>query len=125
MRKILLLTLLLSSFSNYAQNNDTLLYERFETGGPSFVLNTTDQNGASGAAGFNAWIINNIYAGGSGQLVCLGFPFNFNIPATSNQPAAQTGGTNTNYLHIVSDAGTASGIQNCSFQAADGICTLD
>lgn len=125
MRKLLFFMCYLVSYSAVAQNPDTLLYERFETGGASFTLNTTDLGGAVGNAGSNGWVINNAYTGGSGQLICLGFPFNFTIPATAFQPAGITGGTTTNYLHIVSDAGIASGVQNCSFAAADGICTLD
>lgn len=125
MRKLLFILLCHISFSGLAQNADTLLYERFETGGASFNLNTSDVGGAVGTAGSNGWVINNAYTGGSGQLICLGFPFNFTIPATSFQPAGITGGTTTNYLHIVSDAGITSGVQNCSFAAADGICTLD
>lgn len=127
MKNKLYLLLILSACLSVvkAQTVDTLLYERFETGGTSFQLNTTDLGGASGTAGSNAWVINNIYAGGSGQLTCLGFPFTFTIPATAQQPAAQTGGVTTNYLHILSDAAQASGIQNNNFIAADGICTLD
>lgn len=105
-----------------AQNLDTLLYERFETGGTTFTLNTATLGGQSAAVGYNQWIVNNAYAGGSGQITCLGFPFTFNVATTPAQPAATTGGLNTGYLHTVSDASQASGVNNCCYLAADGIC---
>lgn len=126
MQRFLILIAMLISLSFYSSaQSDTLLYERFETGGSSFQLNTTDLGGASGTAGVNQWIVNNAYAGGSGQIVCLGFPFTFTIPATQSQPSSVTGGANTNYMHIMSDPGQASGIINSNYAAADGICTLD
>ncbi len=108
-----------------AQVIDTLLHERFETGGLSFTLNTSDMGSVNAATGYNQWIINNAYAGGSGTLVCIGFPFSFNVAATPSQPQAITGGTNTNYMHMVSDAAQASGINNCCYLAADGICNFN
>lgn len=126
MHRILISTLLLLSPALIASaQSDTLLYERFETGGSSFQLNTTDLGGASGAAGVNQWIVNNAYAGGSGQITCLGFPFTFTIPATQSQPQAITGGANTAYMHIMSDPGQASGIVNSNYAASDGVCTMD
>jgi PKD repeat protein len=108
-----------------AQSPDTLMYERFETGGASFLLNSGDLGGVSAATGYNQWTVNNAYTGGSGQLICLGFPFNFTIANTPSQPQAITGGTNTGYLHIVSDAGQAVGVNNCCYLAADGICNFN
>jgi PKD repeat protein len=127
MKKLLFLVGLLNlcSFGVSAQNPDTLFYENFESGGLSFQLNTPDLGSASGTAGVNQWIVNNAYAGGSGQIVCLGFPFTFTIPATQPQPQVITGGANTSYMHIMSDPGQASGILNSNYAAADGICTLD
>jgi len=125
MKKLLLLILIPLSLVCHAQNADTLLYERFETGGTSFTLNSSDEGGVSSAVGYNQWIVNNAYNGGSGQLVCLGFPFNFTIPNTPAQPAAQTGSANSGYMHIVSDAGQAVGVQNCCYLAADGICNFN
>ena len=122
MNKNVLILCFFFTLSSTAQNIDTLLYERFETGGSSFTLNTADQGGVSAAAGYNQWIVNDAYSGGSGSLVCLGFPFSFTIANTPTQPALITGGTNTNYMHIVSDAGQAVGVQNCCYLAADGIC---
>ncbi len=89
-------------------------------GSPSFILNTGDAG--STPAGSNRWVINDVYAGGSGTLDCLGFPFSFTVPPTASQPAGITspGGS---YLHIASEAGLSSGIANCNFVAADGFCT--
>ena len=126
MQRILTLTLVMITFVVIASaQSDTLLYERFETGGSSFQLNTTDLGGALGTAGVNQWIVNNAYAGGNGQITCLGFPFTFTIPATQSQPPLITGGANTSYMHIMSDPGQASGIINSNYAASDGICTLD
>jgi PKD repeat protein len=76
--------------------------------------------------GYNHWVINNAYAGGSGSLICAGFPFTFNVPATPAQPAAITGFPNSHYMHTISDASIASGITNCCFLASDGIlCYFD
>ena len=117
-----LLLLLLYPALAIAQNNDTLLYERFETGGTSFTLNSLDEGSVDAATGYNQWIINNAYTGGTGQLVCSGFPTSFTVPDTPLQPAGTTGGTSTNYMHMISDAGQASGILNCSYLAANGLC---
>ena len=59
MKLPLLITFLLISSKLYSQTTDTLLYERFETGGASFTLNSPDENGVSAAVGYNQWIINN------------------------------------------------------------------
>ena len=125
MKTIKLLCLTLFPLLGFSQGNDTLFYERFETGGASFLLNTSDLGGVSAAVGYNQWIINNEYTGGSGQLVCLGFPFTFNVNNTSAQPASITGSASSNYMHIVSDAAQTGGINNCNFLASDGICNLD
>ncbi|MDQ3051933.1 MAG: PKD domain-containing protein [Bacteroidota bacterium] len=122
MKQALLLSLVLVTGSLMAQNADTLLYERFETGGSSFTINSADENGVSAAIGYNQWIINNEYTGGSGQLICSGFPTTFTVPNTPSQPAGITGGASTQYMHIISDAGQAAGILNCSFLAANGLC---
>jgi len=114
--------MLLIAGSLAAQNPDTLWYENFETGGGSFSLNTADEGGVDAATGYNQWIVNNAYAGGSGSLVCGGFPTTFNVPNTPLQPPGTTGGTSSTYLHMISDAGQASGILNCSYLAANGLC---
>ncbi len=117
----LTLTLLIPAFLQ-AQTGDTLIYERFETGGASFTINSADEGGVSAAVGYNQWIINNEYTGGSGQLTCSGFPTTFTVPDTPLQPAGTTGGPSTYYMHMISDAGQAAGIYNCSYLAANGLC---
>ena len=99
----------------------TLLFtENFETALPAFTPNTTDMGSVS--SGDNTWLINNSYSGGSGTIECLGFPFTFAIPTTAAQPAGIST-ANGKYLHISSTPGIAAGITNCSFVAADGLCT--
>ena len=105
-----------------AQNADTLLYENFETGGASFTLNSADQGGVSAGVGYNQWILNDEYTGGSGQLVCSGFPTTFTVPDTPTQPTVITGDSTSTYMHMSSDAGQAAGIFNCSYLAANGLC---
>lgn len=118
MKKILFLPLLFISV--FTQSQTILFSENFETGNASFTLNTTDVNSVS--PGYNSWTVNNAYTGGSGSVTCLGFPFTFTIPNTPSQPSAITGNPNSYYLHTVSDAAIASGVSNCCFLAADGIC---
>lgn len=101
----------------------TVLYsENFNGGTNSFTLNTTDLSSSSTN---NSWVVNNNYTGGSASIVCFGFPFSFTIANTPNEPAGITGGPTSNYLHIRSTAGSASGINNANYQAADGFCTSD
>lgn len=122
MKNYLSLIILLFPVYLQAQNSDTLLYERFETGGSSFTLNSADESGVSAAIGYNQWIINNEYTGGSGSLTCGGFPTTFTVPNTPLQPAGITGGPSTYYMHMISDAGQAANIFNCSYLAANGLC---
>ena len=122
MKKVNLLLMLFNVTIASAQTSDTLFYERFETGGSTFILNTADMGGVNASTGYNQWVLNNAYTGGSGQLVCAGFPTTFTIPNTQLQPAGVMGGTSTNYIHISSDAAQASGIFNNSFLAANGLC---
>ncbi|MGC6532519.1 MAG: hypothetical protein ACON34_05910 [Flavobacteriales bacterium] len=102
----------------------TVLYEEdFGTDVSDWTLNTTDLG--SVVSGDNSWVINPSYNGGSGTLVCLGFPFTFTVPNTPNQPATLDPNPNSHYLHITSTAAAASGITCCTFQAADGFCEFD
>lgn len=97
-----------------------ILYsEDFEGASPTFVLNTTDVG--SVVNNDNTWLINNVYSGGTGSVVCLGFPLPFNVATTAAQPAGISN-TNGNYLHTTSVAAFNSGVQNCCFIAADGLC---
>ncbi|MBL7983349.1 MAG: choice-of-anchor J domain-containing protein, partial [Flavobacteriales bacterium] len=97
----------------------TLFVEDFESS-PAFVLNTTDANSTVGIT--NTWLVNTVYAGGSGTVDCLGFPLDFSIGATPGQPGG-IGSPNGNYLHTASLVAISNGIQCCSFGAADGFCT--
>jgi len=103
-----------------ANAQDVLFAETFEGAQHGFTLNTTDVN--SVASGDNTWLVNNAYTGGSSTLTCMGFPFSFNVPNTPAQPPALAQ-PNGRYLHIASTAAIASGILNCNFAAADGLCT--
>ncbi len=99
----------------------TLYFEAFDNGIMTFDLNTTDM-GAVGAGGYNKFIINNSYTGGSGTLNCLGFPFGFTVPSTAPQLAGISGSPASNYLHTLSSAAESSFIYSCCFLAADGFC---
>ena len=110
MKKLLLLLMLLAGFEGISQTADTLYHEDFETGGTSFTLNTADMSSSAGTTGYNEWVINDAYDGGTGQLVCLGIPTTFTVPNTQLQPVGTTGGSSTFYMHITSDAATAAGI---------------
>lgn len=99
----------------------TVLYsENFEGAGWTFQLNTTDVGSTSGGA--NTWLVNNSYAGGNGDVICLGFPIPFTIGDTPAQPAGISP-PNGNYLHTASVEAVTDGITCCSFAAADGFCT--
>lgn len=102
------------------QGQTVLFSEGFSTGASAFGVNTTDVNSSTGGA--NTWLINDVYAGGSGEIECLGFPFGFTVPTTAAQPAA-INDANGEYLHITSVAAINSGVENCCFAAADGLCT--
>ena len=102
---------------------DTLFVEDFEVGSPVVTLNTTDMGGSPTSV--NKWIINNSYTGGSGSLMCLGFPFAYTIVSTATQPAGITGYPTSTYLHTISDYGIADMIYCSSYAAADGICIFN
>ncbi|MFK7786869.1 MAG: T9SS type A sorting domain-containing protein [Crocinitomicaceae bacterium] len=114
MKTVLLFTC--SLFATYGFTQTTIYQENFETGN-SFTMNTTDLGGASAV---NTWLVNNAYTGGSGTLICLGFPFTFTIGNTPAQPGGITGAPSSNYMHIASQAALSSGINNASYAASDG-----
>ncbi len=119
MNRLLFFALIFGLTSN-AQT--TLFSENFETGGTSFTLNTSDSGGAT--SGSNLWVVNNAYAGGNGSLICLGFPFNYSIQSTPNQPGGITASPNSSYLHILSQEALNDNIHSSSYMSADGICFL-
>ncbi len=102
------------------QAQTVLFTEGFSTGTTAFALNTTDVSSSVGGA--NTWLINDAYSGGSGEIECLGFPFEFTVPPTAAQPVGISD-PNGAYLHITSVAAISSGVENCCFAAADGFCT--
>jgi len=102
-----------------AGNAQTLFTEDFE-GTPAFTLNTSDANSVAGVS--NSWVVNDVYAGGTGTVDCSGFVLDFTIPGTAGQPA-EVSGANGNYLHTASLVALDNDILNCSFGAADGFCT--
>lgn len=110
---------LLFSFPAFAQ---TILFtERFDNGVMTFDLNATDVS--STANGYNKFVINDNYTGGSGTTTCLGFSVAFNVPSTASQPAGINGSPASKYLHTLSDIAENAGIYSCCFLAADGVCS--
>jgi hypothetical protein len=95
-----------------------LFSEDFE-GTPDFTLNTTDAGSAVSV--WNTWVVNDSYTGGTGEVVCIGFPFGYTIVNTPAQPVGISS-PNGNYLHTASVEGITDGITCCSFGAADGLC---
>lgn len=100
-----------------------LFSENFEGNSSAFSLNTNDAGSTAGGA--NTWVINNEYLGGSGSLICLGFPFSYTVINTQSQPASITNSPNSTYLHTASQVAINDNISCSSFAAADGLCTLD
>lgn len=117
MRACVLFCIVLLAFSVQAQ---TVLFSETFDGTPAFAINTADQGGTTNSLD-NTWLINNAYTGGSGSVVCLGFPLPFTVANTPAQPGGITN-PNGNYLHITSVAAQNSGILSCCFLAADGLC---
>ncbi|MDG1331291.1 MAG: T9SS type A sorting domain-containing protein [Crocinitomicaceae bacterium] len=110
-----------SLFAGLLFAQTTIYSENFETGN-SFTLDATDL----GAAYVNnTWLVNNSYAGGSGTLICLGFPFTFTVNNTPSQPGGITGSPSSNYLHISAQSAISSGITCASYLPADGLCAFD
>ncbi|HMC97035.1 MAG TPA: hypothetical protein VKG92_05265, partial [Flavobacteriales bacterium] len=103
--------------SSFAQQ--VVFSEDFEGVSPAFTLNTTDAGSTTSV--WNTWVINNVYAGGDGDVECLGFPLPYTIVSTAGQPGGVSS-ANGNYLHTASVEGIADGILCCSFGAADGFC---
>ena len=121
MKKMALLLFLWMSSTGFSQ---TVLYsENFESPTNSFTLNTTDMSGTVG--GDNVWLKNNTYVGGSGSIVCFGFPISFTINNTPNQPAGITNGPNSSYMHTASQAAVTSGITCASYVPSDGSCVVN
>ncbi|SOE20264.1 hypothetical protein SAMN06298216_0758 [Spirosomataceae bacterium TFI 002] len=107
-------------FSQLPPSQTSLFQENFESGEANFMLNTTD---VSSSNVYNSWLINNSYSGGSGTLVCLGFPFNFTVNPSLDQPAGITNYPHSSYLHLAANVAISNGITSDSHIEADGTCT--
>lgn len=122
MKTTLLITSLL--FTTVFLFGQTVIYsEDFNGTSHSFTLNSSDVS--STTTGYNQWIVNNSYNGGSFNEPCFGI--STNVANTPNQPGAITGAPNSNYLHIVNTAAQSAGISNANFLASDGgfLCNND
>jgi hypothetical protein len=118
----LLLGLVFSALNYNSFAQTTIYSEDFNAGSGTMVLNSTDQS--STATGFNLWIVNNVYAGGSVTINCLGFPFTAAVGNTDPQPAGITS-PNGGYMHILSTDAQTGGVNNANFRPADGLCAFD
>lgn len=120
MRKLLLSAAVLAA--SFVQAQTSLYSNNFE-GAPGFNLNTTTQGGST--SGDNPWIINNVYAGGSGTFFCpaLGFNFPFTVPTAPSQPAGISP-SNSYYMHVTPQIAIDAGgtLPAASYIAADGFC---
>jgi len=113
-KQLLLLVSLLAVSLQYGQT--TLYSENFNGATHTFTLNTSDVSSVTN--GYNLWVVNNSYSGGSFNEPCFGF--STSVGNTPNQPGAITGSPSSNYLHIVNQAAQSAGISNANFLASDG-----
>jgi hypothetical protein len=121
MKKLLLS--LIGAFVAFTSISQVSLFsENFETGGASISLNTGDLGGASVG---NTWLINNVYTGGAGSLMCLGFPFAYTVVNVAAQPVSITNSPNSFYMHTTAQYAITDGILCGSYAAADGFCVFD
>src|SRR5689334_360722 len=120
MKKLITLLSFIGLISLHAQT--TVYTEDFE-GVSTFTLNTTDAG--STTTGANTWVVNNVYAGGSFNESCFGFPVS--VPTTASQPIQITNSPASSYMHILSIDAAVGGVSNCNFIASDGgtLCVLD
>lgn len=118
----LLLGLVFSALNYNSFAQTTIYSEDFNAGSGTLVLNSTDQSCT--ATGYNLWIVNNVYTGGSVTINCLGFPFTATVANTDAQPAGITS-PNGGYMHILSTDAQAGGVNNANFRPADGLCAFD
>jgi hypothetical protein len=109
-------------FAN-ATAQTTLFSETFEGAGAGITLNTNDN--ACTSSGYNSWVINNAYTGGSVTINCSGFPLTAPIANTPNQPAGVTANPNSNYMHILSLDAASGGVTNANYLPANGLCGND
>lgn len=123
-RYLLSIVIISILLTNETQAQTVLWAENFETGTPGVSINTTDVSSSTTAD--NTWIINNIYAGGSGAFPCLGFNFPFTVPPAPPQPNGITNSPNSQHLHITPQIAINGGgtLPNASYVTADGVCIM-
>lgn len=114
-----LVLLMFSVLTWSAQAQDTLFFEDFEAGGPTFLLDETDENSA-GSAGYNGWVVNAEYTGDTVYYDCGG-PQQIIVSNTPSQPVGITN-TDGGYLHIMSDSAINDGVLCAHAMPADGGC---
>lgn len=119
---LLLFTVVMISTLSHSQ---TIIYSQdFESGGAGITMNTTDLAGT--AAGYNPWVLNNIYAGGSGNFFCVPFSLTlpFSVPAAPTQPAGITNNPTSTCLHVTPEIALLAGgtLPVASYVVADGLC---
>lgn len=120
--KKLLLVLGVTVLHLSVDGQTSLYFNDFE-GAPGFNLNTTTMG--SSASGENPWIINSVYAGGSGTFFCpaIGFNVPFTVPPAPSQPAGISN-ANGMYMHVTPQIAINGGgtLPAASYVAADGFC---
>jgi len=115
--------------SNWAMaGNLTMLYmedfEDFENN-PTFDLNLQNLNSTS--TGYNRWIVNGEYDGGTGTFNCDSpFLFNYTVGDFPMQPGGIPNGPFSNYLHTIRLDALGDDVLSASYFAAtdpdNGIC---
>jgi len=120
MKKALLGTLALLSAAALSAQSTIIYYDNFENTGNGMWLNTADLG--STTAGYNKWIVNNAYTGGSDSMSCMSIAFPYSVANTAQQPNGITGAPESSYLHIISNEAESDGMFCGSYLAADGLC---
>jgi hypothetical protein len=120
MKKLFTLWVCSTLISAQAQ---TIIYSENFEGTNTFTLNSADQSSTGG--GYNKWIINNAYNGGTFSDPCFGSPTP--IATTPSQPLGITNAPNSFYMHIVNTDAELQGVINANFLASDGniLCVGD
>lgn len=113
-KSLLFISSLLSAGLYYGQT--TIYSENFNGASHTFTLNSSDLSSVT--TGYNLWVVNDSYNGGTFNEPCFGF--STNVANTPGQPGAITGSPNSKYLHIVNQAAQTAGISNANFLASDG-----
>jgi len=120
MKKTLLLFGAIALLSNASISQTTIFSEDFEGVTIDFTLNSTTMGSTN--SGFNEWVVNDIYTGGSGSITCFTTTVPYTIPITAPQPSGISS-QNGKYAHVLSDDMVTAGIYNAGFRPADGVCT--